>query len=40
VAHPWAQVFAEKPGVYVVDSTSQVVEQLDRLYADDLAINF
>lgn len=38
--HKWAQTFAQRPGVYVVASTDEVVDMLGRLYADDLSIAF
>ena len=36
--HKWAQGYQDRPGVYVVDSGSEVVDHLDRLYADDVTL--
>jgi DNA processing protein len=36
--HRWAQAHANRPGVYVVDEASEVVEHLDRLYAERLTL--
>ena len=34
--HRWAQGFVDRPGTYVVDRGSEVVEHLERLYSDEL----
>jgi DNA processing protein len=36
--HRWAQNYAERPGTYVVDGAEEIVEELDRLYSDDLKL--
>lgn len=36
--HEWAQQYAERPGVYVVDHVSEVVDRLDGLYASNLSL--
>lgn len=36
--HEWAQEYAARPGVYVVDRVAEVVERLDRLYASKLSL--
>lgn len=37
--HQWAQTYAEqRPGTYVVDGGEEIVRNLERLYADDLAL--
>jgi DNA processing protein len=38
LSHKWAQDYRERPGVYVVDSGREVVEHLERLYADDVTL--
>jgi len=36
--HKWAQSHAQRPGAYVVDSGAEVVEHLERLYAQQLTL--
>ncbi len=36
--HDWARKMADRPAVYVVDGADEIVERLDRLYADDLTL--
>jgi DNA processing protein len=37
--HQWAQTYAEqRPGTYVVDGGEEIVRNLERLYADELAL--
>ncbi len=36
--HEWAQQYAERPGVYVVDGVAEVVDRLDGLYAPKLSL--
>jgi DNA processing protein len=37
--HQWAQTYAhERPSTYVVETSEEVVQHLDRLYADDLVL--
>jgi DNA processing protein len=36
--HEWAQRYAERPGVYVVDDVAEVVDRLDSLYAPKLSL--
>jgi DNA processing protein len=38
LSHPWARSMADRPAVYVVDKADEIVEVLDRLYADDLTL--
>lgn len=35
---PWAQDYAERPAVYVVDRGHEVVSHLERLYSEDLVL--
>jgi DNA processing protein len=34
--HDWAKKYAERPGVYVISSTDEVVDKLSRLYPSEL----
>jgi DNA processing protein len=37
--HQWAQTYAEeRPGTYVVETSDEIVQHLERLYADELAL--
>lgn len=36
--HPWAEAHARRPGTYVVEEPGEVVEHLDRLYAEQLTL--
>jgi DNA processing protein len=36
--HAWARGYRDRPGVYVVDSGAQVVDHLERLYAEQLTL--
>jgi DNA processing protein len=36
--HRWAQGYADRPGAYVVDAAAEVVEHLERLYAEQLTL--
>lgn len=37
--HQWAQMYAnERPGTYVVETSDEIVQHLDRLYADELVL--
>jgi DNA processing protein len=37
--HQWAKTYAhERPSTYVVETSEEVVQHLDRLYADDLVL--
>lgn len=36
--HEWAQEYAQRPGVYVVDQVAEVVDRLDSLYAPKLSL--
>jgi DNA processing protein len=36
--HQWAQDYAERPGVYVVAGTDEVVGRLERLYPAELVV--
>jgi len=36
--HEWAQGYRDRPGVYVVDEYTEIVEHLDRLYAEQLTL--
>jgi DNA processing protein len=37
--HQWAQTYAnERPGTYVVETSEEIVQHLERLYADELAL--
>lgn len=36
--HPWAQHYAERPGTHVVESAEEVIDGVDRLYADQLEL--
>lgn len=36
--HDWAREYAARPGVYVVDQVSEVVDRLDSLYASKLSL--
>lgn len=36
--HAWAQSYSHRPGVYVVDEGGEIVEHLERLYAEQLAL--
>jgi DNA processing protein len=36
--HKWAKDYQERPGVYIVDSGREVVEHLERLYADNVTL--
>jgi DNA processing protein len=36
--HPWAQGYRDRPSVYVVDEGAEVVEHLERLYAEQLTL--
>ena len=36
--HRWAQTYEQHPSVYVVDEAAEVVEHLDRLYAEQLTL--
>jgi len=38
LAHKWAQTHAQRPGAYVIDSGAEVVEHLERLYAEQLTL--
>lgn len=38
LSHRWAQAYRERPGVYVVDSGDEIVEHLDRLYAEHVTL--
>ncbi|MGE3794644.1 MAG: DNA-processing protein DprA, partial [Dehalococcoidia bacterium] len=35
LVHEWARVYADRPGTHVVDSASQVAEQVERLTSLD-----
>jgi DNA processing protein len=36
--HTWAQEYRDRPGVYIVDDGAEVVEHLERLYAERLTL--
>jgi DNA processing protein len=36
--HAWAQAYLDRPGVYIVDEGTEVVEHLERLYAEQLTL--
>jgi DNA processing protein len=36
--HAWAQAYRDRPGVYIVDEGTEVVEHLERLYAEQLTL--
>jgi DNA processing protein len=36
--HSWAQEYRDRPGVYIVDDGAEVVEHLERLYAERLTL--
>lgn len=36
--HKWAQSYQDRPGVYVVDEGTEIVEHLERLYAEQLTL--
>lgn len=38
--HAWARDYADRPGAAVVDSADEVVEQIERLVAPELALTF
>lgn len=38
LCHDWAQAYAVRPGVYVVEAADEVVSRLERLYSEDLAL--
>jgi DNA processing protein len=38
--HQWARTYEGRPGTYVVDDAGEIVEHLDRLYADQLELSF
>lgn len=38
LTHEWAQQFEARPGAYVVDEGSEIIEHLDRLYSSQLSL--
>src|SRR4051794_2194154 len=36
--HEWARGYEKRPGTHVVDHPAEIVEQLDRLYSDELTL--
>jgi DNA processing protein len=36
--HAWARGYVDRPGTYVVDGADEVVQHLDRLYAEELTL--
>jgi DNA processing protein len=36
--HDWARDYRDRSGVYVVDEGAEVVDRLERLYADELTL--
>jgi DNA processing protein len=38
MSHAWAREYRDRPGVYVVDEGAEVVDHLERLYADELLL--
>ncbi|MCP9490189.1 MAG: DNA-protecting protein DprA [Solirubrobacteraceae bacterium MAG38_C4-C5] len=38
LAHPWAQRYADRPGVHVIDAVDEVIPVLERVYSSELSL--
>ena len=38
LAHPWAQSYADRPGVHVIDAVDEVIPVLERVYSYELSL--
>jgi DNA processing protein len=38
LSHPWAQSYADRPGVHVIDAVDEVIPVLERVYSNELSL--